>query len=65
MADIMMCSQSLCPSAAHCYRVHATPNQHQQGVMAFQYTISDRGVECYHYWPTTIPVVTDSTVHNV
>lgn len=65
MADITMCAQTLCPNAGHCYRVQATPNQHWQSMMAFQYTISSRGVECDNYWPTTRTVVTDSTVHNV
>lgn len=61
MADITMCSQTLCPNAGHCYRVQATPNQHWQSVMAFQYTLSGRGVECENYWPMTRTVVTDST----
>ena len=64
MADITMCSQTLCPNASHCYRVQATQNRHWQNVATFDYTISDRGVECDSYMPMYRTVATDSTVHN-
>jgi hypothetical protein len=65
MADITMCSQTLCPNAGHCYRVQAQPSHHWQSVMIFQYTISARGVECDNYWPTIRTAAIDSTVLNV
>lgn len=51
MADITMCVHTLCPNAWNCYRVQATPSQHWQSMMAFQYTVSVSGVECDNYWP--------------
>lgn len=50
MADITMCMNSQCPNALHCKRVQAIASMWQSWSM-FQYTISDRGVECEHYWP--------------
>ena len=65
MADITMCTQTLCPNAGHCYRVQAQTNPNWQSVMMFQYMISVRGVECDNYIPTTRTMTADSTVHNV
>jgi len=61
MADIEMCSQTLCPNAKSCYRVRATTNPYWQSYVKFQYKISTRGVECYGYWPMLNSVVADST----
>ena len=63
MADITMCTQALCPNAAHCYRVQAKAND-WQSVATFDYTVSARGVECDSYMPMYRTVATDSTVHN-
>lgn len=65
MADITMCTQTLCPNAGHCYRVQATPNPHRQSVAAFDYTISVHGVECDNYMPTYRTTASNSTAHNV
>lgn len=61
MADITMCTQTLCPNAGHCYRVQAKASE-WQSMAAFDYTISARGVECKMYIPAHSPVATDSTV---
>lgn len=61
MADITMCSQSLCPNAGHCYRATATPSLHWQSVQAFNYTVSSKGVICGSYWPTHKTVMSNST----
>jgi len=50
MADITMCTQTLCPNAGHCYRAQATPSI-WQSMQTFDYTVSTRGVECEHYLP--------------
>lgn len=63
MADITMCTQALCPNAAHCYRVQAKANDWQSAA-TFDYTVSARGVECDSYMPMYRTVATDSTVHN-
>ena len=63
MADITMCTQKLCPNAAHCYRVQAKASD-WQSTATFGYTISARGVECENYIPMYRTVATDSTVHN-
>ena len=63
MADITMCSQTLCPNAAHCYRVQAKASD-RQSVATFDYTVSARGVECEGYMPMYRTVATDSTAHN-
>lgn len=64
MADITMCTQTLCPNAGHCYRVQATQSSDWQSMMTFPYTVSVRGVECDNYMPMYRTVVADSTVHN-
>lgn len=64
MADITMCTQTLCPNASHCYRVQAKPSEHWQSCATFSYTITTRGVECDNYWPMYRSVATDSTVPN-
>lgn len=64
MADITMCTQTLCPNASHCYRVQAKASEWQSMVM-FDYTISARGVECRYYMPIYRTVATESTGHNV
>jgi hypothetical protein len=63
MADITMCTQTLCPNAGHCYRVQAKAG-YWQSVAAFAYTISARGVECDHYIPMYRVLTTDSTAPN-
>ena len=63
MADITMCTQALCPNAAHCYRAQAKASD-RQSVATFDYTVSARGVECDSYMPMYRTVATDSTVHN-
>ena len=50
MADITMCTQTICPNAKHCYRVQAKASD-WQSIMTFQYSISERGVECDNYLP--------------
>ena len=64
MADITMCTQTLCPNAGHCRRVQAKASD-WQSIATFSYTISTRGVECDSYMPMYRTVVTDSTAHNV
>ena len=64
MADITMCTQTLCPNAGHCYRVHAKASD-WQSVMTFQYSISQRGVECENYLPMYRVTASDSAAHNV
>jgi len=64
MADITMCTQTLCPNAAHCYRVQAKASD-WQSMATFSYTISTRGVECENYMPMYRTVATESTGHNV
>jgi len=61
MADITMCTQTLCPNAGHCYRVQAKPSPHWQSMMDFPYTISIRGVECANYIPAVQVKVTNTT----
>ena len=63
MADITMCTQTLCPNAGHCYRVQATASD-WQSVMTFQYSISPRGVECENYMPMYRMTASDSTTPN-
>lgn len=64
MADITMCTQTLCPNSGHCYRVQAKPSD-WQSVATFDYTISERGVECNNYIPMYLRTApTDSTGHN-
>jgi hypothetical protein len=63
MADITMCTQTLCPNAGQCYRVQAKASN-WQSVATFNYTISTRGVECDNYVPMYRTVATDYTVHN-
>jgi hypothetical protein len=50
MADITMCTQTLCPNAGHCYRVQAKAG-FWQSMATFEYSISERGVECSNYLP--------------
>lgn len=54
MADITMCTNELCPNAASCYRVTATPSERWQSYASFKYTIGPNGVECDHYWQSYI-----------
>lgn len=63
MADITMCTQTLCPNAAHCYRVQAKASS-WQSMATFDYTISTHGVKCENYMPMYRTVATNSTVHN-
>lgn len=63
MAAITMCTQTLCPNAAHCYRAQAKASD-WQSMETFDYAISERGVECENYMPMYRTVATGSTVHN-
>lgn len=60
MADITMCVQKLCPNAGHCRTVQAKPG-HWQNCAAFKYTVSEHGVECDSYWPTTAQTMDNKT----
>jgi hypothetical protein len=60
MANLVMCSQMLCPNAGHCCRVQAKTID-WQSVAIFDYTISLRGVECKAYIPMYCTVVTNLT----
>ncbi len=51
MADLTMCTQTLCPNAGHCLRAQATPGE-RQSMAAFPYTLGADGVICEHYIPT-------------
>jgi len=50
MADITMCTQTLCPNAGHCSRSQAKESEWQSWE-AFEYTIALDGVQCEHYIP--------------
>jgi len=63
MADITMCTKTLCPNASHCYRVQAKASD-WQSMATFDYTVSARGVECVGYMPMYRTVATDSTGQN-
>jgi len=63
MADITMCTQTLCPNAGHCYRAQAKASD-RQSMATFNYTVSARGVMCDNYIQMYRTVVADSTVHN-
>lgn len=63
MADITMCTQTLCPNSGHCYRVQAKASD-WQSMATFDYTISVHGVECDNYMPIYRTMATDSTEHN-
>ena len=60
MADITMCSQKLCPNAAHCYRAQATPGE-WQSVRAFEYVSAIDGVLCDAYWPMAVRSATSAS----
>lgn len=60
MADITMCTQTLCPNAEHCYRIQAKPSDWQSWE-SFNYAISPRGVECDYYLPMYKTVATDAS----
>ena len=62
MADITMCTQTLCPNAGHCRRVQAVESNWQSWA-TFSYTISVLGVECENYMPIYRAVATDYTRH--
>jgi hypothetical protein len=64
MADITMCTQTLCPNAAHCYRVQATPSD-WQSMATFDYTIGTNGVQCENYMPMYRVTTSDRTVPNL
>lgn len=64
MADITMCTQTLCPNAGHCYRVQAKPSEHWQSMCSFGYTVSERGVECENYWPMGTLTTSANTAPN-
>jgi len=50
MADITMCLNTLCPNAATCYRITATPSENWQSMAMFEYTVGVGGVNCSNYW---------------
>lgn len=64
MADITMCTQTLCPNSGHCYRVQAKKSD-WQSMATFDYTISVRGVECDNYMPKTRNLTIDNTCNPV
>lgn len=51
MADITMCTNTLCPLAGSCYRVQATPSDYWQSMASFEYQLDTNGVKCESYWP--------------
>ncbi len=63
MADITMCTQTLCPNSEHCYRIHA-PLNNQQSWQAFDYKIGIDGVICAGYLPMYQAVVSDRTAES-
>lgn len=63
MADITMCTQTLCPNAGHCRRIQAAPSQ-WQSMAAFNYTVSARGVECDNYMPMYRITTSNSSTPN-
>ncbi len=63
MADITMCTQTLCPNAGHCRRIQAAPSK-WQSMATFNYTVSARGVECENYMPMYRVTASDSTTPN-
>ena len=60
MADIVMCTQTLCPNAGHCYRVQA-PREDFHSMFTFHYTVGICGVTCAHYIPMYEVTTSDST----
>ena len=50
MADITMCTNTLCPNACDCYRIQAKPGE-WQSYSEFKYEVSAKGVICKGYWP--------------
>lgn len=50
MATFTMCSNTLCPNAGSCRRVHATASE-WQSFMCFQYEVGENGVICENYMP--------------
>jgi hypothetical protein len=63
MADITMCTQTLCPNSGRCYRVQAKASD-WQSMATFHYTVSAHGIECANYIPMYRTVASDSTVYN-
>ena len=61
MADITMCTQTLCPNARHCYRVQAAPSV-RQSMQTFHYTIGVSGVQCEKYISLYRVTTSDRTV---
>ena len=50
MADITMCTQSLCPDWGICYRAQATPST-MQSMAVFEYSVVDGVACCESYIP--------------
>lgn len=50
MADITMCTQTLCPDWGICYRAQATPSP-MQSMAAFEYSVVDGVAHCESYIP--------------
>ena len=63
MADITMCTQTLCPNAGVCYRVQAKQSN-WQSMATFDYTIGTNGVQCDNYLPMYRATASDRTVPN-
>ena len=61
MADITMCTQTLCPNARQCYRVQAAPSVRQR-MQTYHYTIGVSGVQCENYTPMYRGTTSDRTV---
>jgi hypothetical protein len=61
MADITMCTQTLCPNAGVCYRMQAKPSE-WQSMATFDYTIGTNGVLCENYIPMYWVTASDTSV---
>ena len=64
MADITMCTQTLCPNAGVCYRVQAKPSE-WQSMATFDYVLGNNGVRCENYIPMYSVKASNSTVPNI
>lgn len=49
MPDISMCTNDLCPKAKECWRHEAEPSE-WQSYTCFNYMVTEKGVECVHFW---------------
>ena len=63
MADITMCTQTMCPNAGHCYRVQAVEG-YWQSWQDFEYTLGVEGVVCDNYLPIYVAPISSTTKPN-